>query len=61
MPRIPKPGEFFNCKLSQELVNQLNAYAEQTRLPKTVIVEMALEEYFKEKIPKKEMESENCK
>ena len=51
MPRIPKPGEFFNCKLSQELVDKLNAYAEKTRLPKTVIVELALEEYFQKVMP----------
>ena len=51
MPRVPKPGEFINCKVSIELIDQLNEYSKQTRIPKTAIVEMALEEYFKKVMP----------
>ena len=59
MARAPKQGVFFNCKLSQELVDQLNAYAEQTRLPKTVIVEMALEDFFRKVFPDADKTDEN--
>lgn len=47
MPRLPKKGEFINCKIDIELVKKLNDYSQKTRIPKTAIIEMALEDYFK--------------
>lgn len=49
MPREVKSGVFINCKVSTEIVDMLNAYSKQTRIPKTAIVEMALEQYLKDK------------
>ena len=49
MPREVKPGVFINCKVSTEIVDMLNAYSKRTRIPKTAIVEMALEQYLKDK------------
>lgn len=54
MPRKPKPGEFINCKVSIDLIQKMNAYSEATRIPKTAIVEMALEEYLKKVMPEKQ-------
>ena len=60
MPRVPKKGEFINCKVSIDLIDKLNEYTQKTRIPKTAIVEMALEEYFKKVMPEsKENKSEN--
>ena len=46
MARIKKEGEFINCKVRQDVVDRLNAYSEKSMIPKTSIVEKALEEYL---------------
>ena len=46
MARAKKNGEFVNCKIRQEIVDELNAYSEKTMIPKTAVVEKAIEEYL---------------
>ena len=47
MPRPKKDGEFFNCYLRKDLMDMLNKYSEESGIPKTTIVEKALDEYLK--------------
>ena len=54
MAREAKPGAFINCKVRTEIIEMLNDYSKQTMIPKTAVVEMALEQYLKEKIRKNE-------
>ncbi len=49
MPRAKKEGHFFNCYIRQELWEELDRFSQESRMPKTTIVEDALEEYFKKK------------
>lgn len=46
MARAKKNGEFVNCKVRQDIADKLNAYSEKTMIPKTAIVEKAIEEYL---------------
>lgn len=46
MARAKKDGKFFNCYIKQDLWEKITEYSEVTRLPKTAIVEKALEDYF---------------
>lgn len=46
MARAKKNGEFVNCKIRQDIADKLNAYSEKTMIPKTAIVEKAIEEYL---------------
>ena len=52
MARAKKDGHFLNCYLDKELWNKINEHSEETRIPKTAIVEIALRDYFK-KVDKK--------
>ena len=47
MARAKKDGQFFNCYIEKELWEKLNAKSEETKIPKTAIVEIALRDYFK--------------
>lgn len=47
MARAKKEGSFINCKIKSNIFNELNRYSEESLIPKTAIVEKALEEYFK--------------
>lgn len=47
MPRAKKDSRPFNIKLSLPLWKKVEKYNQETGIPKTVIVEKALEEYFK--------------
>ena len=47
MARAKKDGQFFNCYIEKELWDKLNTHSEETKIPKTAIVEMALKDYFK--------------
>lgn len=49
MPRQKKEGHFFNCYIRQELWEELDRFSQESHMPKTTIVEDALEEYFKKK------------
>ncbi len=46
MARAKKDGHFLNCYIKQELWEKINEYSETTMIPKTSIVEKALEDYF---------------
>jgi len=54
MARPKKPGKykFLNVSIPEELSDRLDAYAEATRLSKTVIAEMALKEFLDKNIGK---------
>lgn len=53
MARSKKQGRYFNCKLPDEILDRLTAYTEETRIPKTAIVEKALKEYLDKVAPVK--------
>lgn len=46
MAKPKKDGQFLNCYLKRELWEKVAKYSEETMIPKTSIVERALEEYF---------------
>ena len=46
MPRPKKDGKFVNAYLKKELVDRMETYSESSYIPKTAILEMALQEYL---------------
>ena len=50
MSREAKPGAFISCKLRTTIYEKLDAYSKQSFMPKTSIVEKALEEYLADKV-----------
>ncbi len=46
MARIKKDGEFLNCYIRRDLSEVLKQLSSETSIPKTAIVEKALEKYF---------------
>lgn len=52
MPQIKKDYKALNIKLEANIYKQLEKYAESSRLTKTAIVELALEDYLKDKTNK---------
>ena len=52
MARAKKEGNyhFLNVQIKDEVMDQLSAYSDQTRIPKNAITEMALVEYLKDKV-----------
>jgi len=52
MPRAKKEGNYINCKIKQELFDKLSMYSVYSMVPKTSIVERALEEYLDRVMPK---------
>lgn len=46
MPRAKKQGKFVNAYLRQDIVDRLDVYSGKTLIPKTAIIEIALEEYL---------------
>ncbi len=56
--RPKKDGEFVNAKLERSLADRFNQYVEQTRFPKTVVIEKALQEYLDRHAPLDEGKSE---
>ena len=46
MARAKKGGQYFNCYLRKDILEQLSEYSDDTGIPKTVIVEKALEKYL---------------
>lgn len=53
MARPKKDGDFVNCKVRQEVFDRLNKYSEDSMIPKTSIVEKAIEEYLDKHAPVK--------
>ncbi len=53
-----KEGKFMNFKLDLKIVEQLEQYSKETMIPKTRIVEKALQEYFdRQPLPKQNREN----
>ena len=52
MARAKREGNFhfLNVKINDDIMQKLDAYSEQTRIPKNAITEMALVEYLKDKV-----------
>ena len=46
MARKQKDGEFLNVKLSRDVYEALEKYAESSKLSKTAVVEIALEQFL---------------
>ena len=51
MAREQKDGRFLNCKLPGTLMDKLAAYHQDSRVPKTAVVEIALTEYLDKVYP----------
>lgn len=54
MPRTKKDSKPFNIKLSLSLWEKVEKYNQETGIPKTVIAEKALEDYFKKNTVKED-------
>lgn len=50
MARAKKDGQFLNCYIRKEIFDKLTQYSEDTSIPKTAVVEKALEKYLNEVI-----------
>lgn len=46
MGRLKKDGQFFTCYLRKDILDNLTLYSDDTSIPKTAIVEKALEKYL---------------
>ena len=57
MARAKKQGEFrfLNVNLPVELLDRLDDYSDETRIPKVAIAEIALREYLDKVVPVKKM------
>ena len=53
MARERKDGEFVNVKVRQDIADRLNQYTKESMIPKTAIVEKAIEEYLDKHAPVK--------
>ena len=51
MPRAKKEGNYLNCKIKKDIFNRLTTYSEYSMVPKTSLVEKALEEYLEKVMP----------
>ena len=51
MARQKKDGQFLNCYMRKDLYNRVEAYCQETMIPKTAIVEKAVEEYMNKVAP----------
>ncbi len=53
MARERKDGEFVNVKVRQDIADRLNQYTKESMIPKTALVEKAIEEYLDRNAPVK--------
>ena len=53
MARERKDGEFVNVKVRQDIADRLNQYTKESMIPKTALVEKAIEEYLNKVAPVK--------
>lgn len=53
MARERKDGEFVNVKVRQDIADRLNQYTKDSMIPKTALVEKALDEYLNKVAPVK--------
>lgn len=51
MPRHKKNGKFVNFYAKKDLIDRLDEYSERTMIPKTAILEKALEEFLDKREP----------
>ena len=47
MPRQKKDGKYINIYMQRSLVEAVERYSKETMIPKTVILEKAVQEYLK--------------
>ncbi len=60
MARAKKDGQFLNCYIRKEIFDKLTLYSDDTSIPKTAIVEKALQKYL-DTVMKSEMDSQEKK
>lgn len=46
MAQAKKDGKFFNCYIRKDILERLSAYSDDTGIPKTRVVEKALQKYL---------------
>ena len=46
MGRLKKDGQFFTCYLRKDILDNLTLYSDDTSIPKTAVVEKALDKYL---------------
>ena len=46
MSRPKKDGKFINAYVRKDIADRVDAYSEESLIPKTAIIEIALEEYL---------------
>ena len=51
MPQIKRDAVFLNCRIETKTMARIEAYMKKTRLTKTAIVELAIEEYLDRVMP----------
>ena len=51
MPQTKRNAVFLNCRIETKTMTKIKAYMEKTRLTKTAIVEMAIEEFLERVMP----------
>ena len=54
MARQKKDGQFLNCYMRKDLYDRVEKYCNETMIPKTAIVEKAVQEYMDKVAPIKE-------
>lgn len=60
MARAKKDGQYFNCYLRKDILERLTAYSDETGIPKTFVVEKALQKYL-DTVMKSETDSQEKK
>lgn len=60
MGRQKKDGQFFNCYLRKDILKRLTVYSDETGIPKTFVVEKALQKYL-DTVMKSETDSQKEK
>ena len=58
MPRPRREGRFLNAKIAPDIFALVEQYSEETRIPKTAIVEMALKEFFQKNMMPSKMKKD---
>lgn len=48
---MKKEGEYINCKIRKDIYDKLSEYSNYSMIPKTALVERALEEYLDKMMP----------
>lgn len=58
MAQAKKDGKFFNCYIRKDILERLSAYSDDTGIPKTRVVEKALQKYL-DAVMKSETDSQS--